>query len=185
MATLSHLGDDGGIDASGDASTHLLGSSHHGNLRAADAEFGGHVGHILEQLLLLLQVGQRDDGAVGDHQQLVVVGVLDDGDMGQRDIRRAEAAFFVKDGAHVFVGGQQTLHQDVGFAGINEVASHGSSFHIDRLMNDFEAVGVDVLGFAHLSNHVFITDEGGLNETFLHGSVHCTNRVIIVGVCSH
>ena len=135
--------------------------------------------------MLLFEVGQRDDGAVrGDHQ-FVVVGVLDDGDMGQGHIGRAETALLVEDGTHVLVGGQQALHQDVGFAGVDEVASHGSGFHVNGLVDDAEVGHVNAFGLAHFGDHFLVTEKGGFDKTFFHGSIHCTDGVVVVSIGSH
>ena len=115
----------------------------------------------------------------------MVVRVLYHCDVCQGDVRWAEAAFLVEDGAHVFVGREKTLHQDVAFAAVDEVACQCSSLNVVGLLDDSELLDVDVFCLAYLRDTSLVTDEGGIDKTVVNSIVDSANSVVVHSESRH
>ena len=106
-----------------------------GDLRSFDTQQAGNVGQVSDLLDLLFEIGQRDDRDVGDDEQLVVAGHLDDRHVAQHALRGEQSGFLIEDAAHVFVGRDQSLHQHVGVAchdGGPVIMAKKKSAHLSR-----------------------------------------------------
>ena len=112
----------------------------------------------------------------------MVVRVLDDGDVCQSDVRRAEAAFLVEDGAHVFVGREKAFHEDVAFAAVDEVACQSSSLNVVFFLDNLELVDVDLLFLADLGDTSRVADEGGFDEAVVDSVVDSADCVVVHSV---
>ena len=111
--------------------------------------------------------------------------VLDNCYVCQSDVRWAETAFLVKNGAHVFVGREKTFHEDVAFATVDKVACQSCCLHIVFLLNDFELVDVDVFRLADLSDTRRVTDKGGVDKTIVNSVVDSANSVVVHSKSCH
>ena len=159
-----------------------LGSSDAGDLRSFDTQQAGNVGQVSDLLDLLFEIGQRDDRDVGDDEQLVVAGHLDDRHVAQHALRGEQSGFLIEDAAHVFVGRDQSLHQHVGVACHD--GGHGllHAFHVAGLVDDVECLDVDVVFGAYLLDDFLLTEQRGLHDTFLVGFVDGFQRMRILAV---
>ena len=110
-----------------------------GDTRFLNAEGMTHIVHIVN-LLAALGIGRhRDDGGIGEEEQLLVFGNLSHGDMGEHMARTQDTRLTIEDGPQDDIGIDQTLHQDVGLATLTESHSPTGAF--------FLIVTIDIDGF--------------------------------------
>ena len=162
----------------------MLGSADKGGFGLLDADGLASGDEVLEDDLLLLQVGSRNHGHVTHDEQLVVARVLDDGHVRQGGVGRTKTALLVEDGTHILVGRQQSLHQNVALSVVDEVASGGRSLHVNGLVDDLELLDVNVEVGADLLDGGGVTHQSGIDNSHLHGGVHRLDGVGVVGVGS-
>ena len=182
LSAVAHFGQQGAFGRRNDAGKQLLGGGDAGDLRSFDTQQAGNVGQVSDLLDLLFEIGQRDDRDVGDDEQLVVAGHLDDRHVAQHALRGEQSGFLIEDAAHVFVGRDQSLHQHVGVACHD--GGHGllHAFHVAGLVDDVECLDVDVVFGAYLLDDFLLTEQRGLHDTFLVGFVDGFQRMRILAV---
>ena len=132
--------------------------------------------------MFLFEFGSGNHSHIAYDKQLVVGRILDNSNVRQGGLRRAKTLLLVQDSAHVLVSGQQTFHQDLAFAGIDEIAGLGSRLCIHVFGNDGKLGHVEVMLLAHFLDFFGIADKRSVNHTQFHSSVNRLNGVRIVGV---
>ena len=117
----------------------------------------------------------------------MVGGHLHDGHVRQHVVLLAghEAALLVEDGAHVLVGREQALHQEVALALVDELHGHGAGLGVVGLLDHLELVGVDALSGADLLHGLDVTHEGGLHDTAVDSGAHSGDGVGVIGISCH
>ena len=135
----------------------------------------------------MFHIGSGDDGNVAAHQQFVVTRNLEDSHVGEHVVLFAghKAGFFVEDGAHVLVGREQAFHKDVTFTFADEANSLGAGFVFVGFLNQFEFVGVDTLVGANFLDGIDVTNQCGVDNTFVNSCANGANGMGVVGISSY
>ena len=117
----------------------------------------------------------------------MVGGNFHDGHVGQHVVFLAghEAVFLVEDGAHVLVGGEEALHEEVAFAFVDEFHCQGAGLVVVGFLDHFELVGVDAFLGADFLHGVDVAHEGSLDDTAVDSGADGGDGVAIVCIGSH
>ena len=182
LSAVAHFGQQGAFGRRNDAGKQLLGGGDAGDLRSFDTQQAGNVGQVSDLLDLLFEIGQRDDRDVGDDEQLVVAGHLDDRYVAQHALRGEQSGLLVEDAAHVFVGRDQTFHQNVGVARNDRCDGLLDAFHVVGFIDDVESLDVDAVLLADLFDDLLVAEERGLHEPLLVSLVDGFQRMRILSV---
>ena len=132
--------------------TDLLRAVYQGDTGLLDAEVSAGTDGIPDHLDALLQRGPRDDGSIGEKQQLVVSRYLHHGQMSQHLALRQQAVLLVEDGTEQVVGVDDALHQNVG-----TTLTHDAHRLAGRLIGVLDVNGTDIVGIL-LQRRIFLKD---------------------------
>ena len=167
LTVLGHLDNHGIIFGEGEMlAVDFLSAVDERYLGHLDAEVASHIGHILHHLDALSLVGVGDNGCIGENQQLVIVGNVGHGSMGQHVTLGQNAGFLVQDGTQQVVGVDQTLHQHVGLVLTHQSDSLSGSVIGISSVNITDVGGKGLQGL--IGTELFFTaHEDGFNKTCL------------------
>ena len=182
LAAVGHLGQQRAFGRGDHVGEQLLRGGDAGDFRGLDAQQVRRAGQVADLHHLLLEVGERNDRHVRDDQQFVVAGHFDDRNVAQDAFRGEQPGLLVEDAAHVFVGRDQTFHQNVGVARNDRCDGLLDAFHIVGFVDDVEGVDVDAVLLADLFDNLLVAEERRLHETLLIGFVDRFQRMRILSV---
>ena len=182
LAAVGHLGQQRAFGRGDHVGEQLLRGGDAGDFRRCYAQQVGRAGQVADLHHLLLEVGERNDRHVRDDQQFVVAGHFDDRNVAQDAFRGEQSGLLVEDAAHVFVGRDQTFHQNVGVARNDRCDGLLDAFHIVGFVDDVEGVDVDAVLLADLFDNLLVAEERRLHETLLIGFVDRFQRMRILSV---
>jgi hypothetical protein len=180
LAALAHDVERGGVDGGRHGRVDQFDGGEDGDARLLDAEGVGDVDGVEDDGGLALEGGCDVHRAVGDEEELVAAGVLDDVDVAH-DGAGAEAVVAVEHGAEEVVGVEVSFHEDIGVAAPHDGAGGGCGSHGVALVHDGHLAELDAVLFGHGADVHLVADEGGPHEAvgdgladgFEHGVVLC------------
>ena len=112
----------------------------------------------------------------------MVAGDFAHGDVAESALGGKEAGVAVEDAAHVFVGGDEALHEDVGLAFGHTLHGHGHAFGVAFAVDEGEERGVDAQVGAEAACLVLGAEENGGDEPGADGVVDGGEGVGVAGV---
>ena len=117
----------------------------------------------------------------------VVSGNLKDSHVGEHVVFGTghETFLFVEDGTHVFVGTEQTLHQQVAFAFVNQGNSFGTGLGLVSFLNQFELVDIDAFLSTDVLDGLDIADKCTFDNTQIDGVADGSDGVRVVSISTY
>ena len=182
LSAVAHFGQDGPFGRRRNARQHLFRGCDAGDFRRVDAQQPGSLDEVSDQLLFLFEVGRGDHRDVRDAEQFGKRRHFENGHVAQHALGREETRILVQDAAHVFVGRDESLHQDVGVARHDGRDGQPHAVDVALFIHDLEDRTVDPLGPADLFDDLFVAVEGRFDQSLIICVVDGAERVGILAV---
>ena len=124
---------------------------------------------VFRDLDLRFQIRINVYGAVGDDEEPILLGDLENGRLAEQIALFLQALLLVQNGLHEGRGVHQPLHGHIRFAAVNELDGLVCGGAVVLFLNDAEVFGVLSHFIKHADDLLPAADQNGLGNAAVHG----------------